>query len=295
MEKWPNFFIVGAPKAGTTSLYEYLKDIPGIFMSPVKEPKYFSEVHIVPGFSQKKRLDKKQYLSLFNRVKDEKIIGEASPGNLMDPKAPFLIHDINPTAYILISLRDPVARLFSSYLMYIRIGNFHLSFHEEIENSMKNRPRWLESGRYYDSVKRYLELFGSKHVKTLIFEEWIKNPTNTVQEILQFLGINYEIDHFNEEAHNPFSVSRGSVATSIMGSGKIKGLVEKYLSSSTRRILKEKILTNKQEKPKMEKKDRDFLIDFYKDDVKKLANLLGRKLPWRNFTSDITDQNKKTE
>jgi len=40
-EKWPNFFIVGATKAGTTSLHAYLNDIPGIYMSPVKEPKYF--------------------------------------------------------------------------------------------------------------------------------------------------------------------------------------------------------------------------------------------------------------
>jgi len=50
MERWPNFFIVGAPKAGTTSLYEYLKDIPGIYMSPVKEPKFFSS-----NFSSQKK------------------------------------------------------------------------------------------------------------------------------------------------------------------------------------------------------------------------------------------------
>ena len=60
MERWPNFYIVGAPKAGTTSLYEYLKAIPGIYMSPVKEPKFFSS-----NFSSQKKkfgevvLDKK--------------------------------------------------------------------------------------------------------------------------------------------------------------------------------------------------------------------------------------------
>jgi len=283
MEKWPNFFIVGANKAGTTSLYEYLKDIPGIYMSPVKEPKYFSEAHNVPGFPRKRR-NEEQYFSLFNGVKDEKIIGEASSDYLGDPKAPFSIHDINPTANILISLRDPVERLFSAYLMYIKFGYFKASFCQEIENSMKNYPMWMERGIYFDSVKRYLELFGTKHVKILIFEEWIKNPKNTVQEILQFLGINYEINDFKEEIYNPFLVSRGSIAKWVFRRKKIGGFAQKYLPSSTRRILKEKILTYKAEKPKMEKKDRDFLIDFYKDDVKKLANLLGQKLHWRNFT-----------
>jgi len=283
METWPNFFIVGAPKAGTTSLWAYLNEIPGIYMSPVKEPEYFSEAHDDAGFPRK-RLNEEQYLSLFNGVKDEKIIGEASTGYLVDPKALFSIHDINPTAYILISLRDPVERLFSSYLFYVRFGYLKASFCEEIENSIKNFPMWMERGIYFDRVKRCLELFGTKHVKILIFEEWIKNPKNTVQEILQFLGINYEINDFKEETYNPLLVSRGSIAKLVFRSKKIVGFAQKYLPSSTRRILTEKILTYKAEKPKMEKKDRNFLIDFYKDDVKKLANLLGRKLPWRNFT-----------
>jgi len=47
MEKWPNFFIVGAPKAGTTSLYEYLRKIPGVYMSAIKEPHFFSSKKIL--------------------------------------------------------------------------------------------------------------------------------------------------------------------------------------------------------------------------------------------------------
>jgi len=289
MERWPNFFIVGAPKAGTTSLYAYLKDIPGIYMSPVKEPKFFNESYINPGLPEKKRLDKKKYLSLFNGVEDEKFLGDASPSYLVDPKTPERIHNVSPDAKILISLRDPVERLFSSYLMLIRNGKYKRPFREEIENSIKNRPTWVDRGTYFERVKRFLDVFGSEQVKIFIFEEWIKNPKNTVREILQFLGINYEIDHIIEDVYNPFSVSRGSAATSILSSAKIKRFGEKFFSPSTRRILRDKILTIKPEKPKMEKKDRDFLIDFYKDDVKKLENFLGRKLPWKNFSSMITE------
>ena len=101
MERWPNFFIVGAPRCGTTSLYEYLNHTPGIFMSKVKEPNYFS-VSVTPKIKLSQLIqDKKQYLSLFKDVKDEIAIGEASVPYLWDPKAPLLIHEAIPDARII--------------------------------------------------------------------------------------------------------------------------------------------------------------------------------------------------
>lgn len=75
MEKWPNFFIVGAPRCGTTSLYEYLKQTPGIYMSTVKEPHYFSQ-SIDPALLYRTPIrDKKKYLALFQKATNEKAIG----------------------------------------------------------------------------------------------------------------------------------------------------------------------------------------------------------------------------
>ena len=73
MEKWPNLFIVGAPKAGTSSLYVYLANIPGIFMSKAKEPNYFSKKTIPENKRTLKPLirDKTKYLALFKKVKDD--------------------------------------------------------------------------------------------------------------------------------------------------------------------------------------------------------------------------------
>jgi len=65
MEKWPNLFIVGAPKAGTSSLYAYLKNIPGIYMSHYKEPNYFSAKTIAEKSVARPIRDKTKYLSLF--------------------------------------------------------------------------------------------------------------------------------------------------------------------------------------------------------------------------------------
>ena len=117
MEKWPNLFIVGAMKSGTTSLYEYLNVIPRIYMSPIKEPKYFHMKGYGKEVNVKRISDKKNYLNLFEKVNTEKIIGEASPDYLFDPNSPRLIHKKVPNANIIICLRDPVERTFSHYLM----------------------------------------------------------------------------------------------------------------------------------------------------------------------------------
>jgi len=290
METWPNFFIVGAPKAGTSSLYEYLRKIPGIYMSPVKEPKYFSKMADYYNDPHSTKIqDKKKYLDLFSKVKDEKIIGEASPSYLRDPDAPKLIHEISQEARILISLRDPVERIFSSYLMAKRRGKTKTLFHEGVQDALNTKMDSsqkgfiINAGLYTENVKSYLETFGEKQVKIIIFEEWILEPKKTIEEILMFLGVNYNLDDFKEEVYNPFGVSRGTVATSVLANPQINKMANKIISSGTKKFLKEKLLTKKIPKPKMDEKDRDILINFYREDVMKLQSLLGRALPWSNF------------
>ena len=92
----PNFIIIGAMKAATTSLYTYLKQHPDIFMSSVKEPMFFNNYtkennYIVKGRKTKKITTLKQYYDLFNAVKNETAIGEASPSYISDKNCPILI------------------------------------------------------------------------------------------------------------------------------------------------------------------------------------------------------------
>jgi len=255
VENWPNFFIVGAPKAGTSSLYAYLKDIPDIYMSPVKEPEYFSK-KAFSGYKQNKKIqDEKKYLLLFKKVKDEKIVGEATSSYLIYPKVPHLIHQVVPHARILISLRDPVERLISDYFMYQRLGLVKSSFHElfvkklgpDKEITMANRR--FQFGLYSENVKKYFDIFGREQVKVIIFEEFIKDAKGTVEEILRFLGISQKLKNFEAEAHNPFGIPRGSVAQFIFRDSRINAITEKIFSPEQRRILREKLLIKKQPKP----------------------------------------------
>src|SRR5918911_2549475 len=90
-EIWPNFFIVGAAKAGTTSLYYYLNEIPGICMSRIKEPYYFSP-HYIQQYPGETVTNKEGYLRLFENANSCTAVGEASPSYLWDPDSPKLIH-----------------------------------------------------------------------------------------------------------------------------------------------------------------------------------------------------------
>jgi len=293
MELWPNFFIVGAPKAGTTSLYEYLKNIPGIYMSRVKEPNYFS-IKAMPDKKPFKPIrNKEKYLDLFKNATNEVILGEASTLYLSDPEASTLIRKACPTARILISLRDPIERLFSHYLMNVSRSWIKSSFKNQIHKEMNNKADFtkphirLSAGLYSKDVQRYLDTFGKEHVKILIFEEFIKNPKVILEDILKFLGVKNIINNFEDvKVHNPYFKieSSGEISKQILQSNIISKISVKILPSSGRRFFRKKILTRKNtKKPVMKDADRQYLIDFYKSDVKKLEVLLGRKFPWKNF------------
>jgi hypothetical protein len=288
MEKWPNFFIVGAPKAGTTSLYNYLKPNQEIYMSPLKEPHYFT-----PDLAAKMRIkpirDKNEYLFLFQGAKNEVAIGEGSTHYLQDPDAPTLIHQVVPQARIVMILRDPVERAFSDYLMYEYRNPSKARFHKimkmNFDTSHSNIPikGILDAGFYFDQVKRYLDTFGLEQVKILIYEEFIRHTEEKIEEVLKFLGVNQKIHDFKSDIHNSFVAPRLPFAYSILNNELINKIAQRLIPSTCRRYLREEILIKKVDKPKMVEEDRIYLQNLYRDDVQKLRNLLGRSLPWPNF------------
>ena len=290
MERWPNFFIAGVPKAGTTSLYHYLKDIPGIYMSPEKEPNYFSVKTVPEDHPMIPIRNKKKYLDLFKNVKNEKIIGEATPDYLGDPDAPKLIHEVSPEAKILISLRNPVQRLFSHYLMLKGVGRVKISFHELIQKEIKHEYDYgkfripLETSFYSNNVKRFINIFGKEQVKIIFFEDLITEPNHVLSEILKFLDINYSLANFDAKQHNPSSIARGEISQKILTNMRVRKLAKSgFIPNSIRGILRNKILMTKQTKQKMDDADRYFLEKFYLDDVQELKKLLDTKIPWTGF------------
>jgi hypothetical protein len=301
-EIWPNFFIVGAQKAGTTSLYFYLKEVPQVYMSPLKEPFYFAP-HAVHNSASDIIRDKKEYLRLFEKANGYIAIGEATPIYLWDPDAPKLIYQTVPHARIIMILRDPIERAYSNYLMRVRYSGVKSSFYDELIRDYRSQEKlygksqlYVEFGMYYEQVKRYFNIFGREQVKVIIFEEFVKRPEQTVNEVLAFLGVRYTVKEIREQ-HNPYSVPRTPLSRWIFAAFRwlrarnirfyklLMLLPDSVLESLPLPSGKSsgfaaRILFKRIEKPKIEPEAFKFLQEIYYDDVLRLESLLGRSLPW---------------
>jgi len=288
MEKWPNFFIVGAPRCGTTSLYEYLRRTKKVYMSPVKEPNYFSIETIPDNFQFKPIRDKKKYLGLFAKVKNEKAVGESTVTYLQDPKAPVLIHKAVPNAKIIIMLREPVLRTFSHYLYYNSFGFEKRSFYEAIQDNLAGKDKktgkdYVRSSMYSEQVKLYLDIFGKKNTKIIIFNDFSANTKKIVKEVLVFLGINEEPPAIVDTVYNQYSVARGTLSRFILNNRLLTNIFRKIIPPSFRIYARENIITNTNiTKPELKTEEKNFLKKIFEQDGYKVEKILEKPLPWNN-------------
>ena len=201
-QKHPNFIIIGAMKAATTSLYTYLKQHPDVFMTTIKEPMFFNNFETTTNFKLQGRKTKQittfeEYYSLFEGVKNEKAIGEASPFYIFNEDCPQLIHKHLPDIKIIAVLRQPVARAYSNFLHTRRadrepISDFEIAFNKEEERKAENwSPLYYYKGKgyYAEQLERYYTLFPEENIKILLFENLVQNPVGTSQEIFEFLNV----------------------------------------------------------------------------------------------------------
>jgi len=286
MEKWPNFFIVGAAKAGTSSLYAYLKNTEGVYMSPLKETNYFSPTfaHLV-NMSRVKNKD--DYLKLFRGVTDEKAIGEVSPVYLRDARSPDLIKKTIPNAKIIICLRNPVQRAFSHYLMHLRGGYATRTFSEAFQNFINSKEKddrfqqtIINPGFYFEITKRYVQLFGQSQVKIIIFEEFVKNQKEFFREILRFLDVDSEIPKNIGKVYNQYLETRNKLTRSIIRNKIIRKIAKNTLKQKTSYSIINKILSKEGKKPELTSEEKTKLWKIYQSDIIKLEEFLNRSLPW---------------
>jgi len=289
MSKWPNLFIAGAPRSGTSSLDAYFQAIPGIYMSRIKEPNFFSRTVIADDHPMVSPIrDERQYLDLFAAAGEAKYRGEASPNYLEDPEAPALIERLAPGSKVIASLRDPVERLFSQYLMTRNVRPMD-SFDEEVERGLRpqaDRSRSVlapETGLYAMHVERYRKVFGPRF-KVLIFEEWTADVPGTMQELLEFLGIEHDVSGFSEPPQRQHAEVRGPLARFLFGNLAIARAAEALIPYRLRKSIRNALLVKPAAKPEMNPATRERLVNYYRDDVRRLEEVLGRRLPWPSFS-----------
>jgi len=312
--KLPNFFIVGAPKAGTTSLYHYLDQHPQVYMSPNKEPHYFSDEVRAENFDEQLRRrytggkhgfrhhlsqpaglsrfrgivqDWQDYLRLFADARKEIALGEASVGYLWSPTAPRNIAAKIPHARIIVMLRDPIERAFSQYLHGLGNGEIRWSFREHVQRNMRHGSSricihypFLEFGLYSQTLQRYLDRFG-RNVWIGLYDDFKSRPLNTCRSLYEFLGVDTGFTPDVRSRYMQAQVSRSRAVAWLKRAGVWEAaakLTPRNLRPTVRRVL-----THKPGTISVSPTDRRYLLDFYREDILKLSALLGRDLdPWLN-------------
>ena len=275
--KLPNFFIVGAPKAGTTSLYAYLDQHPQVYMSPVKEPSYFAPEQCRENFI----FSWEGYLRLFENVSDEIAIGEATASYLWSESAARNIAAGIPRAKIIINLRNPVDRAFSQYLQMLTNGVTRRSFRGQIDASLCGSNQefgllwpFLELGRYYEQIKRYFGEFPRSQIHISYYEELERAPEQLLAGLFAFLGVDPGFILDITRRHNEPRIARlAGVNYFLRKWPYLRNLAPQPLGPRLRSLM-----LRSRPSLKMEPADRAFLRDYYREDIEKLATLLDRDL-----------------
>ena len=231
----PNLFLVGAAKAGTTSIAEYLAKHPKIFLCPIKEPNHFNrEVDL--GSIRKDHLkntwvDWKQYFTqsplekkhiafvkedcdyfeLFRESAGEDYLLDASTGYLFSPIAAYEINKFNSDAKIIIMLRDPIERTISHFMMDAARGNVSLAksldiIKQDYEQANKGycvSNLYIDLSLYYEQLTRYLDVFTRDNILILWHDELRNNSGSALQRLTEFLGISeFRFADEPQEVHN---------------------------------------------------------------------------------------------
>jgi Sulfotransferase domain len=196
-----SFFIVGAPKCGTTSLYHYLRQHPDIFMPDRKEPCFFGSDLDVPRECK----NEDDYLTTFTRTA-KPMGGEGTTWYLYSKTAAREIYSFNFKAKIVIVVRNPVDMVYSLF-RYRRHGGGEKSsclsdvldreneYLSNLGNQVSIKPDYVyaDAARYHDQIRRYVETFGSASVHVVVFDDMKDHPEKVYCGILRFLGVS---DHF---------------------------------------------------------------------------------------------------
>jgi hypothetical protein len=176
MSRLPNFLYVGPDKAGSSWLHEVLIKHPDVYLTPAKDL-YFFDRYYDRGTAW--------YAAQFRDARDERIVGEVCQDYLFHPDAAARIEETLGQVRVMVSLRDPVDRAWSSYLYMRKHGIGPDTFAE----ALRCRPELLEHGRYATGLDRFLQRLPRERVHVAMFDDLAADPQGYLDAVTDFLGI----------------------------------------------------------------------------------------------------------
>lgn len=292
----PNFFILGAAKSGTTSLYSYLRQHPDVFMPDVKEPRYMAYADDPPPMNGPGDEDsndeavftREAYEALFTPAGDEAAVGEASPNYLYSEPAPSRIHRMAPDAQLFAILRNPVERAYSHYLHLLRSGREPLdSFAAALDAEPRRRNEGWEwswhyqaMGFYGQQLQRYLDQFPREQITIYLFEDFTDAPLEVTTDIFRRLGVNPTFEPDTTLRRRTTGVPRSNRFQQFLYNpdNPLRRLSRYVLPESVRDRWLTRLKNANLRKPPLSDEVRARLVDTYREDVQTLQSLIDRDL-----------------
>jgi Sulfotransferase family len=301
--KLPNFFLAGPPKAGTTSLHHYLRQHPRVYMSPIKEPTFFAVADLrsrddfLPTVERERGalrayLDGPQvrpaqywvtewddYVAMFRNAKDQTAIGEASVSYFWQPSAAAAIRAKVPGARLIFVLRDPADRIVPWYMMSLR-REPRLTFRAWLNRTMQGgdqRGPAIDAGLFATHLQRFFDIFPREQVRVYLYESLRTDAQAVLRDILAFLGVDpdqpIDVSYRHNESVLPRLPALDGLRRKIIGNASVIS----WLPAPMRRALRQVYNRGRDQLP-MSVDDRRMLIDYYRDEIVRTADLIGRDL-----------------
>lgn len=186
----PTFFIIGAPKAGTTSLHFYLDLHPEIHMSPTKEPHFFVEPEDIPNYVANHVTSLDEYEALF--ASTAAVRGEASPSYTEYPRykgVPERISALVPNAKFIYLVRDPIERTVSHYMHNVAVDGERRSLREALGDLSDVASPYICASLYAAQLDRFLQYFSLERLLVIDQTDLLEHRAATLREIFCFLAV----------------------------------------------------------------------------------------------------------
>lgn len=287
----PDFIIIGAAKAGTTSLYRYLTRHPNIFMSEPKEPTYFAR-------DERFKRGEAWYLSLFQDARSDQLCGEASTNYTNWPLYPDTVTrmaKLAPAVKLIYLMRHPVDRAYSHYIQLIqniRTDNPDYKFDTTFEEHIAADDSVIQSSNYMLQINQYLTRYSRNQMLFLTFEAFIKDPQSSLVQIADFLEIDRGFDfigtgevkeNLNRDKESWLLRSRLTAPLKSIPGGRF---IADHLPQSARdqiyswlkHLPQRKRIEAEYIPPKMKPETRAKLLDYFKLPNAQLSEFLDRDL-----------------
>ena len=288
----PNLLIVGAAKCGTTSLHNYLKQHPAIFMTEHKEPHFLINFEIGEKRIHKAVTSLEDYKKMFKTDSKYRYKGESSVMYLSFPQ--FSIKNIkkylHPDVKIIIMLRNPIDRAFAGYLHNLRYNPLeNLSFEEAIEmsedryskhTSITPDTRYLHVGEYYLQVKAFTDKF-KDNVHVILYDDYVNNIDLCFDRLFNFLGLQkVKIDTSTRHMEGGWMFKNKLLRNLLIPQNNLKSLIKSFLPSKyIRKVLKQELMRMSIIKtPQLSIAMSNKLKMYYKRDILNLAKTLNLDL-----------------